>query len=159
MRKLISILFLCLPVLIPLQAQHNIVPAGGTAQGLGGQVSYTAGQLDFITKQGTGGIVTEGVQQPYSFKIVADTRQAAAELDALVYPNPSTGAVDLQIHFPLEDQLYYKLIDPVGRVLSQQRITGPVTRIDMSDLGTGTYYLTIIRDKSVLRTFQIVELH
>ena len=45
-------------------AQQNTTAAGGNATGAGGSVSYTIGQIDYITETGAGGNANQGVQQP-----------------------------------------------------------------------------------------------
>lgn len=46
-----------------LYAQQNIVASGGQATGAGGTVSYSIGQMDYISVTGAGGSITQGVQQ------------------------------------------------------------------------------------------------
>ncbi|HRH68316.1 MAG TPA: hypothetical protein PLB89_02300 [Flavobacteriales bacterium] len=43
-------------------AQRNTVSAGGEAMGSGGTVSFSVGQLDYITASGSGGSAQQGVQ-------------------------------------------------------------------------------------------------
>ncbi len=157
MRKLVFIFCLCSSGMIQLHAQRNLVAAGGTLTGPGGSMSYTAGQIDFKTEQGTGGIMTEGIQQPYTIKTIAGTLEAGIDLNAVVYPNPTADFVELRVNSHLDDNLNYKLVDLYGRVLAKDKITGPVTRIDMSSLSGGQYYLMINHDEGVIKAFQIID--
>ena len=50
-------------------AQQNTVASGGMATGSGGSVSYSIGQIDYITATGTGGTASQGVQQVYRLTI------------------------------------------------------------------------------------------
>ena len=54
-------------------AQQNTVGTGGTAIGSGGSVSYSIGQLDYITASGSGGSASQGMQQVFkvSFNLKA----------------------------------------------------------------------------------------
>ncbi len=158
MRKLIFIFCLCSSGMIQLNAQRNLVAGGGTLYGPGGSQSYTVGQIDFITLQGPGGVITEGVQQPYSTKVISGTRETGIDLNAVVYPNPTSDFVELTVNSHLDDNLNYKLVDLYGRVLTKDKITGPVTRIDMASLSGGLYYLMINQDDGVIKTFQIIDL-
>ena len=45
-------------------AQKNTISAGGLATGAGGTVSYSIGQIDYISATGTGGTANQGLQQP-----------------------------------------------------------------------------------------------
>ena len=56
----------CLFGLAQIFQAQNIIPAsGGNATGSGGTVSYTVGQIVYVTDTGNTGSVIQGVQQPY----------------------------------------------------------------------------------------------
>ncbi len=61
---LLTLFILCYPV-YSISAQEVISASGGNATGSGGSVSYSVGQLFFMTHTGADGSVAEGVQQPY----------------------------------------------------------------------------------------------
>ncbi len=48
-----------------LQAQSNTITTGGDAQGMGGSVSFSVGEIAYSTYT-SGGLVIQGVQQPYT---------------------------------------------------------------------------------------------
>ncbi|MCK4748161.1 MAG: hypothetical protein KAT15_14025, partial [Bacteroidales bacterium] len=48
-----------------LNAQEAIPATGGEANGSGGTVSYTVGQLLYHTQSANSGTVAQGVQQPF----------------------------------------------------------------------------------------------
>ena len=68
--KLIVVLFLIL-VLTGLQAQECIPTTGGNASGSEGSVSYTIGQIVYITNVGTNSSLAQGVQQPFEISAVS----------------------------------------------------------------------------------------
>ncbi len=51
-------------------AQEVIPASGGNATGSGGSVSYSAGQVFYLTHEGTTGSVNEGAQQPYEISAI-----------------------------------------------------------------------------------------
>jgi hypothetical protein len=56
-----------------LYAQSGTVTSGGQSTGTGGAVSYTIGQVAYNLGAGTGGIITEGLQQPAEILIIITT--------------------------------------------------------------------------------------
>ena len=62
-----SLFTLVFSIAIPtgLLAQQNSVSAGGDVSGSGGTVSFSVGQIDYLSITGAGGSVAQGVQQPY----------------------------------------------------------------------------------------------
>jgi hypothetical protein len=52
-----------------LQAQEDIPATGGDASGSGGLVSYSIGQVVYITNTGTNSSEAQGVQQPYDISV------------------------------------------------------------------------------------------
>ena len=76
-------------------AQSDIVPMGGTATGNGGTVTYTIGQIA-VQSYGEGSTsISEGVQQPYEIQTIGIDNYPGITLNAMVYPNPTLGNVQL----------------------------------------------------------------
>ncbi|MEP6646016.1 MAG: T9SS type A sorting domain-containing protein [Saprospiraceae bacterium] len=155
MRKIVILFFLLGWMSAGISAQSHIVASGGNVTGDPGSISFTAGQIDFITQAGPAGILTEGVQQPFSINVVNGINETGITLDAVVYPNPASDYVELKLSQPLDPSLHYRLIDPLGRVLAKDLIVNETTRIEMSDLSNGVYYLLIEKDHDTAKTFQI----
>ncbi|MEI6575394.1 MAG: T9SS type A sorting domain-containing protein [Bacteroidota bacterium] len=52
-----------------LWAQQGFVATGGDASGAGGGVSYSFGQVDYLSAAGTGGSVNQGLQHPGGYSL------------------------------------------------------------------------------------------
>ena len=154
MKKKIKILFMfgCLSGM--LHAQSNIAAAGGDAAGSGGSVSFTVGQIDFISKTGTGGVMTEGVQQPYL--IVASVHENELNTTVSIYPNPTAGFVEVEIEDSDVD-LNYELLDVAGRVIERNRFFSHSSKVDLSSLSNGIYFLKLSTDDNLQKTFTIIK--
>lgn len=155
MTRLITILCLLVWNLLQLNAQSHVVASGANIVGSNGSLSYSAGQIDYITVRGQGGVLTEGVQQPFVIQLIAGIENDGIALDAVVYPNPASSYVELKINTPVDRQLNYKLIDMNGRVLAHDRVNESITDINMSELSSGIYYLVIMENKEIIKTYQI----
>ena len=155
MKKILPILCFLVWMATDLKAQSNIVAAGGDASGTGGSVSYSAGQVDYSTKSGTGGVITEGVHQPFEISVVSGIEENSIDLKAIVYPNPTSDFVELHISDATDASLSYELIDIHGKIISKTPITALVTEIDMASLPNGSYFLKVSDRKRLIKTFQI----
>jgi len=155
--KLILLLLLAF-CMADITAQDAIPAGGGVASGDGGSVSYTLGQISYSIFTGSGGVISEGVQQPYEiFEITGVHTAPGITLHCIVFPNPVTDHVKLEVdHHPLAG-LTYQLYNLQGRLLESRQVEGPVTLIPMSHLGSETYIIRITDHKEELKIFKIVK--
>jgi len=144
-------------------AQEAVVTSGGNASGSSGTVSYSLGQVFYITTIGTNGnSVSEGVQQPYEIFVATSVPEAEdISLSAKVYPNPVTDILMLKTGDFREEGLLYQLFDINGKLLQEKKVTDTEAQIIMSGLQPSTYFLKIIQtDKAapkVLKVFKIIK--
>lgn len=158
MKKNLTIILLLGSLTGSLLAQGSIVAAGGDASGAGGSVSYTSGLTGFMSRSGSGGVITEGVQQPYEIYVVSVSEVQGVELSAVVFPNPTSGLLKLRIEGKY-DNLDYTLLDLTGKIIEKHKLTGPSEEINMSALSNGLYFLKVSHKNRALKTFQIVKVN
>lgn len=160
-KKMVFVCCFLLLISTALSAQNHTDASGGNVSGSGGTASYSVGQIDYTTKTGTGGHATEGVQQPFEiFQVITGINEINNDaLKALVFPNPTTGFIELQINSTTYDQLTYELLDQNGSLIEQKFITGGVSDINMSSLTSGIYFLKVINSGKTMKTFKIVKTH
>jgi len=68
--------------------------------------------------------------------------------DIIVYPNPSSGTVFIEL---IEEEVHlhnYEIVNIAGKTLHQGRLTGRQTMLDMSGYSNGAYLLKIYVDES-----------
>ena len=121
-----------------LQAQEAVTTTGGNASGSGGTVSYTIGQIDYTTNTGTGGTVTQGVQQPYEFFILGIDDKKDISLEMSVYPNPSVAFVNLKIVNQNLENLSFQLYDVNQKLIITRKVSSTETSIPMEKLASAT---------------------
>lgn len=142
-----------------LFAQSAIVPVGGDAQGNGGSVSYTVGQIAVQTAANSDGSVSvaEGVQQPYEIMTVGVDDYPQIALDAKVYPNPTENLAQLRLNgFEIPaDGLRAILYDGSGKQLQSVIVTEDLTAFQIGQYATGTYYLELRDGQRILKTFKV----
>ncbi len=141
-----------------LFSQSAIVPAGGNASGSSGSVSYTVGQVSYITISGTNGTVAQGVQQPYEISVVTTTKEGEKiSLECLVYPNPTRGHLKLVVVADVFDNLSFKLFNLNGVLLQNEKIATEETEILLENYSSSIYFLKVMNGNREIKTFKIVK--
>jgi hypothetical protein len=143
-----------------LQAQETVPASGGNATGSGGSSSYTVGQVVYTTNTGTNGSISQGVQQPFEISIVTGVDETTINLEMAVYPNPTTNFLSLKVDAStsLNNQnLSYQLFDLQGKVIENKRVTASNTTIRMEALPKAIYFLKVIKDQQLIKTFKVIK--
>jgi opacity protein-like surface antigen len=141
-----------------IYAQEAIVATGNNAIGASGSVSYSVGQIANSYQEGASGSINQGVQQPFEISVVLSTNDNfGINLTMVIYPNPTTDYLNLNIDQYNGEELTFQLYDLLGRVISQNQITNNSTRIDMSGLPTATYLLMVSSGNTSVKQFRIIK--
>ena len=80
-----------------------------------------------------------------------------AENIAVIYPNPTTENVLLNITNFTSNTLSYKLFDLNGKLISDNKITDSQTTIELKKFPSATYYFQIINGNIETKTFKIIK--
>ena len=157
MKKLYSFISLMVLSVLSLSAQSDIVPMGGDMEGSGVTISYTIGQIA-VQSFGEGSTrIFEGVQQSYEIQTIGIDNYPGITLNAMVYPNPTLGNVQLTMNnVQLEGEV--RVFDLNGKFLFSKKIEGNSTEIPMSDLAAGTYFVNVLNGTQVLKSFKVVKM-
>jgi hypothetical protein len=142
-----------------LHAQTAVPAGGGKAEGTGGSVSYSVGQVTYTTNASvSNGTVAQGVQQPFEISNVLGLEEATGiNLKASAYPNPTTDYLTLEvIDFQLSN-LTFQLCDMQGKLLQSGKITGNQTSISMSNFLPSIYFVQVNRGNKEVKTFKIIK--
>jgi hypothetical protein len=138
-------------------AQQSLNAAGGDATGSNGKISYTIGQIDYVSATGSNGSVSQGVQQPFEIFTLGTDDFPNIILQAIVYPNPTSSNINLIIENYSIDNLHYNLYDIQGRSIANQKITQQGTNITMENLQSANYFLQVFDNNKTLKTFKIIK--
>ena len=138
-------------------AQSAIVPAGGTASGNGGTVTYTAGQIAVQTNSDGTTSISEGVQQPFEISVVGVDERPDITLTANLYPNPTLSTCNLQCDsWQKLDEV--RIYDINGKYLFRKKIEGSLTEMDFSSYAPGTYFVNVFSGKEQVKSFKVVKM-
>ena len=134
-----------------LKGQQAIPATGGNATGSGGSVSFSVGQVVYTTKQSSGGIISEGVQQSYEISVISGVGdEKTITLFCSVYPNPVVSDLTLRVDENIIHPLAYQLYTIDGKFIQYAAIVSSETTIAMGSLSTGLYLLRIVETKSTV---------
>lgn len=144
-----------------LQAQvvHQVIPASaGKASGNGGTVSYTIGQVAYKTQTGTGGSVSQGIQQPYEiWDVTGSEAESRWMLTVTAFPNPVNDYLTLKHSIPENPPLSFSLYGVDGRAIRSGKVSDSETLIPMSDILSSVYFLKVTDNGKEVRIFKIVK--
>ncbi len=136
--------------------QQSVPSSGGNGSGSGGSVSYSIGQTVYTTNTGSGGNVSQGVQQVYQIVTLIND-ELASKMSLNVYPNPTTDLLVLQLDLLDKSNLNYQLIDMQGNLKFSNSINNHETLIDASTFSSGTYLLNILNKNVQIQSFKIIK--
>ena len=142
---------------------ESLVTAGGDSVTIGGEVSYTLGQLseatlyDINESEDTLYVVQQGIQQPYEIAEILGMEETAISLSVVAYPNPTYEVLTLKIENYKNEELTYQLHDLQGKLLDRNLVMGSSTTINMAGLSPNMYLLSISSDQSLIKTFRIIK--
>jgi hypothetical protein len=138
-------------------AQQSVNASGGNATGSGGTVSYSVGQIDYKSNNGTNGSSSEGVQQPFEFYTVG-IFEAFTSFEVNLFPNPSSSFINLSIaNWTTDQTISFQLCDLNGKVLSSDVVKEPTTIIDVQQLADANYFLNVLVNGEFARTFKLIK--
>jgi hypothetical protein len=141
-------------------AQQATTASGGDASRIGGSVAYSVGQIVYTTNTGSNGSVAQGVEQLYEISITLGLAETGINLKLSAYPNPTTNYLMLQIDASaaLSNQsMSYQLYDISGKLLESNTVVANSTTINMEQMPTGSYFLKVTLNNTLVKTFKIIK--
>jgi hypothetical protein len=153
--KLTLLFSLCICV-GSVYGQESSNTSGGNAAGSGGTVSYSIGQVAYTYESGANGNSNQGVQQPYDIYTVGINKEDIA-ISLTAFPNPTTDILTLQFDEFTTQHASFQLVDQVGKIIQEQKISNVSTTLDLSNVVSGIYYLSINSESKNIKTFKIIK--
>lgn len=159
MKQIFTLLILIFSI-STLSAQESLNTSGGKASGSVGSVSYSVGQVVYLTKfnRNVSFVEMEGVQQPYEISTVTGIEEPKGiSILLTAYPNPTSNNLTLHISDVTISDFSYQLYDMQGRLLQSKKITGHAVTIKMNTLSPAMYFMKVFRNKVTIKTFKIIK--
>jgi len=137
-------------------AQQGTVSAGGTASGTGGTVTYTVGETNYINTTGSGGTITQGLQQPLEIYL-SSIGEITLPVEVSLFPNPTNEYVVLSVAAGDVNDLSYQLYDMQGKLLEGNKLNDTHTNIAMTNYASATYFIKVLNSKNESKEFKIIK--
>jgi hypothetical protein len=133
---------------------HAIGSSGNfSSSSSGATLSSTIGEIAITTESSSSAILTQGFQQSI-ITITPVTKINENTFGIQIFPTPTSQLITVKKE--QQDILFAELIDVQGKVLSKYKLTEETTEIDLKDLPSSTYFLTVkATDKQAVQTFKI----
>ncbi|MEX1191922.1 MAG: T9SS type A sorting domain-containing protein [Brumimicrobium sp.] len=142
---------------LQLQAQEATVSSGGDLSGSGGSVSYTIGQVSYNYYSGSNGNISEGVQQ-IEIEPTTSLDENQFDIDFNLYPNPASDHIIVETaDLSNLDDANYNMYNSEGKIVTKGGVSTTTTLVDISELPKSTYYLKIIVDDQIVKSFKIIK--
>jgi Secretion system C-terminal sorting domain len=154
---------LCLIILFglglnELKSQEAVLATGGEALGNGGSQSYSIGQIVYTTISGNNGSLAQGILQPYEISVVLELdKPEVMGFVCLIYPNPSTDILYLEVENKKNENLFYQLYDISGNCIKENKISADRNEIEMKNLSASIYFLKVFVDQKEIKRFKIIK--
>lgn len=137
---------------------HSINATGGEIAGKEISVSYSIGQVNYLSYEGDSSHVTEGVQQPLIISIRSIIPEKEEESFTMAaYPNPVTNYFIIEASAYTNRSLKYHLTDLNGNFIKEGRIEDPGATVDISGLAVAVYVINITDNNRHIKTFRIIK--
>ncbi len=143
---------------IQAHAQQSAVASGGNSAGSSGSASYSVGQVFYTSHSGPNASTSHGVQQ--AIEVSEDLSMEhfnPKNLQIVVYPNPSTSFVNLEIKDFGSENLSYELYDLNGRSIDAKNVVNNLTKIDLDRLPSTIYFLSIKQEGKQIKNFKLIK--
>lgn len=152
-------LFLGLLLSVSIYSQeiksYVISSTGASIMGGGGSLYLSIGEPMNTEISGGEIMIAQGFLQ-VSISETTSTENVLNEL-IRVFPNPT--ASDLVIEMPeMNGNYQYQLFNSLGAGVETKEINTIRTKVDLQDLGAGTYFLKVIKGSESSKTLRIIKL-
>ena len=94
----------------------------------------------------------------FSYSTVVTIKLQVRFSNALVYPNPTIGELNIKLYEPLYTSSTLQVLDVTGRMIKQQSVSANNVNIqlDVNDLSAGRYFIKITNSKQVINQSFVV---
>ena len=154
--KKLSFMLLFSGAVTALLGQQVTGASGGNANGAGGSVSYTLGEVAYTTNISTSGSATQGVQQAYEI-FTTDIKEGIGNISLSVFPNPTQENLVLEIKEFSFQNLDYQLFDAQGKLVEKGTISATHTHIRTQELPSAAYFLSVFQNNQSIISFKIIK--
>nr|WP_294862741.1 T9SS type A sorting domain-containing protein [uncultured Fluviicola sp.] len=140
---------------ISVSAQEVVSTQGESYSNASANINFTIGEV--IINTGTDGTkdITQGFHQTnWNFLGVEDF---APDYEVTIFPNPTQDVLNIKTSSYMN--VTYTLYDAQGKLVMQNLLSSEQTPIQVSQLASGSYSLTLNNPDQQLKTYKLIKTH
>lgn len=137
---------------------ESINASGGGNTNQNASISYSVGQVFYITSTSSDGSLLEGVQQAFEIYPLS-VKDEIRTITLTAYPNPTPNLLNIQISdFELHESFTYDLYDMLGKKMLTGRIDSALSQLNLTDYPAAVYTLSLRnKNNKPVRQFKIIK--
>ncbi len=141
-----------------LKAQQNTITTGLTIVNAFGNISYTIGQLDYIsTTKGAVVTLSEGMQQVYNLLPFTYIEYIDRSTTLSVWPNPVIDHLYIKVNSNNYSGIAYQIMNMNGQLIENKKSFGNSIRVDMQNYTIGAYIILVNLPNQPAKQFKIIK--
>lgn len=157
MKRISIAIFTAIAVFSTKAFSQEVASASGNVfQNAEGSVSFTVGELTVETLSAENSVLTQGFHQP-ALTIVPVNNPETGTIQALVFPNPASDKIQLNVYDENFSGMEYFLNNSSGIVLLNGTIESENTIVSFEGLSPAIYFLVVKKNGKEVKTFKIVK--
>jgi len=137
-------------------AQQGTVANGNDITSTNGTVNYFVGQISYSYLENSSISVNQGLQQPYEFLTAGLNTFEEYDIELIIYPNPISEVLILSLK-KQEENLSLKIFNSEGKELINKNILELNTEIELKELSSAIYFISIYRKDQPLGIYQFLK--
>lgn len=138
---------------VPLQLVSS---SGDTYKNSSYQLDWSIGEILTETYTSSQNTLTQGFHQ--GTLIITETDQLKdLQFEITAFPNPASDYVILMIAHPRVRNLRFTITAQNGKTLQNGKITEPRQQVSLAGIATGVYFLNVLSDLELLKSFKIIK--
>lgn len=156
--KIIFVVFLSILFVVTVKAQQQkvISSSGGNLKSSNYSVSFTLGEPVIKTFGQNNLLITQGFQQS-KLVVTAISQIKNLSINIQAYPNPVSNYLHLVSSEKLSPGSSYQLYNMNGACITEKKLEDLVTEVEFQSLVSATYFLKVIQNNKILKTFKIIK--
>jgi hypothetical protein len=138
-------------------AQQGIHASGGNANGTGGSVSYSVGQVFYSSQSSSSGNIVQGVQQPFELVVTEVAGSITSPVKCEAFPNPAIKDLKIRISGEMPEKATWRVLDLKGVTVLNGTLNQADTIVSLADLPMAAYSLQIFSGDKEMRSFKVLK--
>jgi len=143
--------------------QNEIISSTGESTTVSGaNVSWTIGESITETGRNSSNIVTQGFHQSYFIVTSIEENLSIYDFKLALYPNPTTGMIQLYYSLGDEEELEYRFISINGKELDSGNVLRETElQLDLREYESALYFLNIYskENQQLIKSYKVQKIN